>query len=81
MKQILTASLLVLLFGACDMRDTTMKNRDIAKELPYVWSDGQLIEGFTVYTIDSCEYIGHGIGAQCGILARKGNCKFCAARK
>lgn len=63
------------------MRDTTMKNRDIAKELPYVWSDGQLVEGFTVYTIDSCEYIGQGIGSERGVLAHKGNCRFCLHRQ
>ena len=58
-----------------------MKNRDIAKQLPYVWSDGQLTEGFTVYTIDSCEYIGQGVGGRNGVLAHKGNCRFCEARR
>ena len=33
------------------------------------------------YIIDSCEYVGRGIGSQAGILAHKGNCKFCAERR
>ena len=33
------------------------------------------------YIVDSCEYVGRGIGSQAGILAHKGNCKFCAERR
>ncbi len=34
-----------------------------------------------VYTIDSCEYIGHVVGFKTDILTHKGNCKFCLERK
>ena len=33
------------------------------------------------YIIDSCEYVGQAIGFRTGILAHKGNCRFCAERR
>ena len=33
------------------------------------------------YIVDSCEYVGKGIGSYSGILAHKGNCRFCAERR
>ena len=33
------------------------------------------------YIVDSCEYVGRHISGQSGILAHKGNCRFCAERR
>ena len=33
------------------------------------------------YIVDSCEYVGRDIGSRYGILAHKGNCRFCAERR
>ena len=33
------------------------------------------------YIVDSCEYVGKGIGHIGGKLAHKGNCRFCAERR
>lgn len=33
------------------------------------------------YIVDSCEYVGRCISGQSGILAHKGNCRFCAERR
>ena len=33
------------------------------------------------YIVDSCEYVGRRISGQSGILAHKGNCRFCAERR
>lgn len=33
------------------------------------------------YIGDSCEYVGWDVGSSYGILAHKGNCRFCAERK
>ena len=34
-----------------------------------------------IYIVDSCEYVGQAIGFRTGILAHKGNCRFCAERR
>ena len=34
-----------------------------------------------IYVIDSCEYVGWCIGFRAGVLAHKGNCRFCAERR
>lgn len=39
------------------------------------------VHGANTYIIDSCEYVGRYIGSRCGILAHKGNCRFCAERR
>ena len=33
------------------------------------------------YVVDSCEYVGRIIGNPSGILAHKGNCRFCTERR
>lgn len=33
------------------------------------------------YIVDSCEYVGKYVGFRDGILAHKGNCRFCAERR
>jgi len=33
------------------------------------------------YIVDSCEYVGKHIGSRWGILAHKGNCRYCAERR
>lgn len=33
------------------------------------------------YIVDSCEYVGRSVASQSGILAHKGNCRFCAERR
>lgn len=39
------------------------------------------LHGMNTYIVDSCEYVGHAIGYRTGVLAHKGNCRFCAERK
>lgn len=33
------------------------------------------------YIVDSCEYVGLDVGSRYGILAHKGNCRFCSERR
>lgn len=43
--------------------------------------EAKRLDGFNIVVIDSCEYVGKSIGGYTGILAHKGNCKFCAERR
>lgn len=61
MKKLL---IVALLFASCKYKNST-------KESTNVVVNGISIE---VFRIDSCEYIGSGIGFNSGILTHKGNC-------
>lgn len=43
--------------------------------------EAKRLNGFNIVVIDSCEYVGKSIGGYTGILAHKGNCRFCAERR
>ena len=65
MKKIIPLALAALMMAGCTEKST------------------QPIElhEMNTYIVDSCEYVGRGIGSQAGILAHKGNCRFCAERR
>lgn len=43
--------------------------------------EAKRLDRFNIVVIDSCEYVSKSIGGYNGILAHKGNCRFCAERK
>jgi hypothetical protein len=73
MKNLLGLIVIILALVGCTKRDTNgallLKDR--------VPGDNELRDNPYVEVIDSCEYIVWGIY----LMAHKGNCKFCAARR
>lgn len=65
MKQIILLALTVLMMAGCTEKSTQ----------PIELHD------MSTYIVDSCEYVGRHLSGQSGILAHKGNCKFCAERR
>lgn len=65
MKKIILLALTVLIMVGCDGKSTQPIE----------------VHGANTYIIDSCEYVGRYIGSRSGILAHKGNCRFCAERR
>ena len=65
MKKIILLALAALMMVGCDEKSTQPKE----------------LGGTRIYIVDSCEYVGRDIGSRSGILAHKGNCRFCAERR
>lgn len=65
MKKIILLALTALMMVGCAEKSTQ----------PIEFSDAR------TYIVDSCEYVGKGIGSLAGTLAHKGNCRFCAERR
>lgn len=62
---------LIILLGPCIISACNQPNIE-AKTTNYIYSNlGQNLE---VYTIDSCQYIGHLTGCNHDVLAHKGDC-------
>ena len=65
MKKIILLTLISLMMVGCAEESAQPKELHITQ----------------TYIVDSCEYIGLGIGYPEGILVHKGNCRFCAERR
>lgn len=65
MRKIIILALTALMMIGCS------KNRTQPREL----------HEMSTYIVDSCEYVGLAIGSRSGVLAHKGNCRFCAERR
>ena len=65
MKKIILLALAALLMAGCNEKSTQSKE----------------LCGTGIYIVDSCEYVGWAIGSRAGILAHKGNCRFCTERR
>lgn len=67
-KYLLYILLALFLFAGCNVPDEYDKKNENGIK-------------YKVIVIDSCEYIYYQPEAYEGVLAHKGNCKFCAERK
>ena len=65
MKKIILLALATLMMVGCDEKNTQPRE----------------LGGTRIYIVDSCEYVGMAIGSRSGVLAHKGNCRFCAERR
>lgn len=65
MKKIILLVFTTLMMIGCDDKNTQPRE----------------LSGTRTYVIDSCEYVGMAIGCRSGVLAHKGNCRFCAERR
>lgn len=65
MKKIILLALAALMMVGCDEKNTQPRE----------------LGGTRTYIVDSCEYVGMAIGSRSGVLAHKGNCRFCAERR
>lgn len=65
MKKIILLALVTLIIMGCSENSTQPKE----------------LHTMHTYIVDSCEYVGRNIGSRAGILAHKGNCRFCAERR
>lgn len=65
MKKIILLALAALMMAGCTEKSTQPKELRTTR----------------IYIVDSCEYVGWAIGSRAGILAHKGNCRFCAKRR
>lgn len=65
MKKIILLALTALMMVGCGEKST--QPRELHETRTYI--------------VDSCEYVGWAIGSRSGILAHKGNCRFCAERR
>ena len=69
MKKIILLALTALMMVGCEYRT----DAEIRK--------AKRLDRFNIVVIDSCEYVGKSIGGYNGVLAHKGNCRFCAKRR
>lgn len=69
MKKIILLAIAILMMVGCEYKtDAEIK-------------EAKRLNGFKIVVIDSCEYVGKSIGGYTGILAHKGNCRFCVERR
>lgn len=80
MNKLLAVFALSLALASCDMRDRSQRLADEAKALKQLPSSGGL-GSFSVYVVDSCEYIGMAVGQRHSMFTHKGNCGYCKARR
>lgn len=80
MNKLLAVFALSLLLASCDMQDHSQRLADEAKLLKQLPSTGCL-GNFSVYVVDSCEYIGMGVGQRQSMFTHKGNCRYCEERR